>query len=251
MKREKNSGIPWRLWASLCLWTLVLASALMGARGVRRFMLTDPRFTLRPGISMEGLAWTSRTAVLRTFTPDFGRSVFTVPLPERRRRLLAIGWVADASVSRLWPNRLLVRIQERHPVAFVNIPGSRIFLIDEEGVLLDEPPRSRFAFPILSGITEDQTEIERRPRVRAMLRLMNDLGSQGKDISEIDASSPENLKMVVQVEGRAVKLIMGDRNFGRRFENFVTHYAEIRKHAGSATTFDLRLDDRITAGIRD
>lgn len=250
MKRQ-DSGIPWRLWASLCLWTLVLASALMGARSVRRFMITDPKFTLRPGISMEGLVWTSRTAVLRAFTPDFGRSVFTVPLPERRRRLLAIDWVADASVSRLWPNRLLVRIRERRPVAFVSIPGSRVFLIDEEGVLLDQPPRSRFAFPILNGITQDQAEIERRPRVRAMLRLMNDLGPQGKDVSEIDASSPENLKIVAQVEGRAVKLIMGDRNFGRRFENFVNHYAEIRKHSGGATAFDLRLDDRITAGAGD
>ena len=38
-----------------------------------------------------------------------------MPLAERRRRLLAIDWVEDASVSRLWPNRVLVRITERKP----------------------------------------------------------------------------------------------------------------------------------------
>jgi hypothetical protein len=30
-------------------------------------------------------------------------------------------------------------------------------------------------------------------------------------------------------------------------QNFLLHYPEIRKHAVNVTTFDLRLDDRITA----
>ena len=63
--------------------------------------------------------YASRSKVQRVFADDFDRSIFAVPLDERRRRLLAIDWVEDASVSRVWPDRLVVRIRERKPVAFV------------------------------------------------------------------------------------------------------------------------------------
>ncbi len=44
-------------------------------------------------------------------------------LGERRRRLLAVDWVKDASVSRRWPNRVSVNVIERRPVAFAQIAG--------------------------------------------------------------------------------------------------------------------------------
>ena len=69
---------------------------------------------------LQGLVYASRFKVQRVFAADFEHSVFSVPLAERRRRLLAIDWVEDASVSRVWPDRLVVRIRERKPVAFVS-----------------------------------------------------------------------------------------------------------------------------------
>jgi hypothetical protein len=49
------------------------------------------------------------------------------------------------------------------------------------------------------------------------------------------------------MEHRAVELIMGDSNFGRRYQNFLTHYPEIEKQSPNAKRFDLRLADRILA----
>jgi hypothetical protein len=42
-------------------------------------------------------------------------------------------------------------------------------------------------------------------------------------------------------------LILGDGNYARRYQNFLSHYPEIRKRSAEVKTFDLRLDDRITA----
>src|SRR5206468_654124 len=133
--------------------------------------LSDARFILHgpdrrgDGMTMEGLTYTSRSKVMHNFDADFGRSIFEMPLAERRRRLLGIDWVQDASVSRVWPNRLIVRVTERKPVAFVNLPrprgrDGRVVLIDEEGVLLEQPAQSKFTFPVLRGIREEQTEAE-------------------------------------------------------------------------------------------
>ena len=148
---------------------------------------------------------------------------------------------------------MAVRIKERTPAAFVNLSipgtrGSRVLLIDAEGVLLEQPAQSHFTFPVLSGVTEEQTEPERRQRVQAMKRLLDELGTLGKDVSEVNASAPENLIVVAQIEGRVIELIMGNQNFLGRMQSFLDHYPEIRRQSPNVKAFDLRLDDRITAG---
>ncbi len=42
-------------------------------------------------------------------------------------------------------------------MAFVLL-RSGVLLIDAQGVLLDPPPQAQFAFPVLSGVREDETE---------------------------------------------------------------------------------------------
>ncbi len=80
-----------------------------------------------------------------------------------------------------------------------------------------------------------------------MLRVQEDLGYLAKDASEINTADPDNIRMVVKIEGHAVELMLGDTNFGRRYQNFLNHYPEIAKRSPDVKTFDLRLDDRITA----
>ena len=258
-RTDKSAGIRWQFWSNIGIACVLLVLVIIAGRKVRHYVATDAQFTLAtpdestPGLSMQGLVYTSRSRVLDTFEADFGRSIFLVPLPERRRRLLAVDWVEDAGIARVWPNRIDVRITERRPVAFVNLPvsgglSSRVLLIDSQGVLLEPPAQSHFKFPVLGGITDDQGELERRQRVRAMLRLLDDVGPTGKDISEVNAANPENLIVIAQMEGRAVELVMGNRHFSRRLQNFMEHYPEIRRRTGNLRAFDLRLDDRITAG---
>lgn len=259
MAREKaRPSFNWRLWLTIVAWSVVFISSAVAARQAQRYVLTDPQFILssedRFALAIEGVNYAARAKVLRVFSIDYGRSIFAVPLDERRRRLLAIDWVEDAAVSRIWPNRLLVRITERRPVAFVSLPlhggsgsAARFLLVDAQGVLLDPPSRAQFAFPVLTGLSDDQTDAERRIRVHAMQGLMEDLGPTGQNISEINAAAPDDLTVVAQVEGRPLELKLGDGNYARRLQNFLLHYPEIRKHAANVTTFDLRLDDRITA----
>ena len=71
-----------------------------------------------------------------------------------------------------------------------------------------------------------------------------------KSVSEVNAAVPENLIIVTQIEGRAIELVMGNRNFADALQNFLDHYPEIQRRSGNVRAFDLRLDDRITAGNR-
>jgi len=259
-KEKTTAPINWRLWLRIGFWTIVLASTVIAARALNTFAHSDPHFTLdrdagvavnSTDLTITGLRFASRARVVRVFASDFGANIFDIPIDERRRKLLAVDWVEHASVSRIWPNRLIVRIWERQPVAFVNLTpqgarSTRLALIDAYGVILDRPERLDFSSPILSGVHENQSERERQERVRHYTRLMKELGPLAKKLSGVDVSKPDNLKVDLELEGRSIELLMGDSNFAKRMQDFLDHYSEIHKRSGSATTFDLRLDDRIT-----
>ncbi len=251
MPREKKTvtGIRWRLWIGVAAFLLLAASTALAAAKVREHILTDSTYLFshdnKDALTIQGMVYAPRSKVMRTFAGDFGHSVFSIPLDERRRRLLAIDWVEEASVARIWPDRLIVRLRERKPVAFVFF-RTGVLLIDRHGMLLDQPLQAQFAYPVLSGVREDETEDQRADHVRAMLRVQEELGYLAKDVSEIDAGDPDNIRIVAKAGNRAVELTMGDSNFAQRYQNFLAHFAEIEKHSPGAKSFDLRMDDRIT-----
>lgn len=261
-KEKRPASFNWRLWLRASVWTVLLASTAIAAFAVSRLALADPHFVLdrdagvamnSQGFTILGLSHASRARVIRVFEADFGRNIFTIPIDERRRKLMAIDWIERASVSRIWPNRLVVRVWERTPVAFVDLTpesplnqNSRLALIDAYGVLLDRPRKLNFSSPILSGVYEHQTENQRQDRVRHFLRLMDELGPLAKKLSEVDVSAPNNLKVSLELQGRVIDLTLGDRNFKARLQDFLDHYPEIIKKSGGVSSFDLRLDDRIT-----
>jgi cell division protein FtsQ len=250
IKSVKTGGVRWRVVTAFVVFGALFVGTAYAAVRVRRYVLFDAQFKLSrddaDALTLQGLRYTSRSKVQRVFTADYGRSVFGVPLAERRRRLLAIDWVEDATVSRIWPDRLAVRIHERHPVAFVFF-RSGVLLIDAYGILLDPPAQAQFTFPVLSGIREDETEAQRARRVRALLKVQEGLGPLAKDLSEVNAADLDNIHMVTQVESRALEFILGEANFGRRYQNFLNHYPEIKRRSPEVKSFDLRLEDRITA----
>jgi len=217
---------------------------------VHRYLINDPKFVLshdrREALTIDGLRYGSRAKVQRIFAQDADHSVFSVPLDERRRRLLAIDWVEDAAVSRVWPDHLSVRIRERKPIAFVEVQ-STVMLIDRQGMLLEPPPQAQFTFPVLSGVRAEDPPERRMDAVRALLDVEEALGPSMKDVSEVNAADPGNIRIVAQLDGRVAELILGEDNLGSRYRNFLKHYPEIRKRSPEVRMFDLRLDDRITA----
>jgi cell division protein FtsQ len=239
-----------RIALRVTLWCLILAGAAVGAKEVRSFLVNDARFHFEK-LEIRGTVYTNRARLESLFAPDFNRSIFNITIAERRRHVLAIDWVRTASVMRVWPNRIVVTVTERKPVAFAKLPvqGTMrhwLALVDEDGILLSIPPKAHFSLPVLSGISEDQSDEERRLRVESMMHLLADLGPEAKDVSEVNAASEQDMRVIADVDGRAVELWLGDQHYRARLMNFMSHYPDIRRHDDRASVFDLRLDDRIT-----
>jgi cell division protein FtsQ len=241
------------------LMCLALTGAIYASQRVEQFLIRDPRFFLpgpadygleSPNVQLNGIRYASRTRILRLFDEDYGRSIYLFPLAARRKALLNVNWVHDASLVRVWPDRVVVYVSERKPVAFIKLPAgdiTRWALIDDEGVILEPPQRAPFRLPVLAGILTGESPDKRAKRVKRMQQLMRDVGTLADNVSEVDASDLDDLKISGQVHGRSVSLLMGDRNFSSRLKNFLDHFPDIHRKMPKSATFDLRLDDRITA----
>ena len=229
---------------------VVLGVVLFTLHLAEQFLTTDPRFALGgpdddSSLEIGGAAHVSRPAIAKIFADDEGVSVYLIPLAERRDAIRDVAWVREASVARVWPNRVIVRVQERTPVAFVRLNASRFGLIDAAGVILP-PATDRFKLPVLAGVRASDPAAKRRDGVQRMLRLTADLGDATGNISEIDVSDGDNLKVSQPYEGRFLTLLLGDRNFKARYGNFLSHYSQIQQRLPGAAVLDLRLEDRIT-----
>jgi cell division protein FtsQ len=200
-----------------------------------------------PNLQIDGLVHTDREQVLKVFEEDLGRSVYLLDLDKRRLALLGIPWVADATVSRLWPDRVSVRLVERKPVAFVK-QANRATLIDAQGFLMEAPVSAQFRLPVVAGVGPDVTETLRLERMQRVDKLIRDLGPRIADISEIDAQDVHNLLLIRPLKGRAVTLKMGSKNFGERYKTFLDLADDLLERLPNGVTFDMRLEEQVIVG---
>jgi len=84
-------------------------------------------------IQITGTRHLERRDILNVLGVEKGACILNVKTSQLRRRLCAMPWVRHAGVELDFPGSILVRIEERNPVAIVHTED--LFLMDEEGRL--------------------------------------------------------------------------------------------------------------------
>ena len=236
-----------RRWRSMAAGIAVLAGLGGASWGVARIVLDHPRFFLS-SVELRGARFAPTSQVEDQFISDRGRSLLRVPLEERRRAIEQIPWVRSAAVTRVFPDRIAVAIEERAPVAFV-WTADGLALLDEGGVILDLPPDASFAFPVVRGVSEDQSPAERRIRMELFMAMMNDLdrgeGNLSVGISEADLSDPLDARLVVADASGTVLLHLGNEDFLARYLLYASQIAQWQQKFASVRSVDLRFEGQV------
>jgi len=179
-------------WLIFAFFVVVFVAAIALAYQFETFLATDARFRLPPverdgmlipdgPVDVVGLEHLDRMDVVMHFERDSRGSLYLLPLEQRRKEMLAIDWVEEATITRLWPNRLRVYIRERIPVALAALPGERrgdphtVKLIDSHGQLMRKPNPNPFDLPFVFGLREDHPVELRASRVELLLRLQREV----------------------------------------------------------------------------
>lgn len=246
----------------------VIAAVVVGCGGLSAWAysygMTSWRFRIQSSDAVEitGVKNASRAHVMEVAGADIGRNVFFVPLDERKKQLEQIPWVQEATVMRLLPNRVAVTIRERMPVAFAQI-GSRISLIDANGVVMGLPAdrKTKYSFPVIRGIMDTEPLSSRAAAMKIYNRLVSELGANDSDseassssnggtnyvkqLSEVDLSDPENVKVTANDPGGTMVVHLGAQDFLPRYKLYVSHIAEWRQQFQNVQSVDLRYEGQV------
>ena len=236
------------LWAVVAI--AVAAVTAVSAATLYHYGEHSWRFRLNSSddIEITGLSNITRSQVIEVMGADIGRNVFFIPLDRRQKQLEEIPWVESASVMRFAPNRLGIQIQERTPVAFARA-GSKIMLVDSGGVLMELSTKKRYSFPVIVGMSSSEPLTTRAAQMKIYNQLIRELDSGGgrysSELSEVDLSDPEDVKVLTNDPDGEVLVHLGSSNYLDRFKIYVAHLREWRQQFQKLESVDLRYDRQI------
>jgi cell division protein FtsQ len=249
----RRSSLPKKTAHGL-LWAVVAAGvacvAGLAAVGLYHYGERSWRFRVESSDNIEvtGMQNVSKAQIMEVMGADIGRNIFFIPLAQQKAQLEQIPWVESASVMRFVPNRLKVEIHERTPVAFARV-GPRMFLIDAGGTLMELTPKHRYSFPVILGMNPGEPLSTRAPRMKAYAEMVRDLDAGGgrysQDLSEVDLSDLEDVKVRVNDPAGDVLVHLGSSDYLRRYKIYVSHAQGWRQQFQKLESVDLRYDNQI------
>ncbi|PKP91264.1 MAG: cell division protein FtsQ [Alphaproteobacteria bacterium HGW-Alphaproteobacteria-16] len=180
-------------------------------------------------VEVTGIKRADRMTVYNYALDQKSRAMPLVDLDEVRGRLMTIGWVADARVSRRLPDTLLVHIVERKAAAVWQHQG-QLMLIDAEGVLLE--PVSADAMPDLPLVIGDgayaqqpayQDLLNAAPALKPLVKAATWIGNRRWDLSFNTGERlalPEGEEASAKALTKFAELDGADRLLGRGYMRF-------------------------------
>src|ERR1700737_2290990 len=127
---------------------ILLASVLGGiAFGAKRIL--NSLFFANADYAIKSIEVTTdgnltREAIMRAADVAEGKNIFSISLPKVQEKLAAMPQVEESRIQRIMPNKLVISVQERRPVAWVVSPETNVgtfnfenaYLVDRRGILL-------------------------------------------------------------------------------------------------------------------
>jgi cell division septal protein FtsQ len=169
-------------------------------------------------------------------------NLFSVNLKEVVRRLEFHPWIDQVRVRKVFPNKILIQIEEKKPMAIIQL--EELYYIDIKGEIFS-PVRNgdQYNYPYLTGLTRQGLEkdpAETKGLIMKALELLRMIDQEKvpplKDISEIHMEKTFGIQCFTKTEGVEVK--MGWEDFGDKLRRLFLIWSDLRKRGFSAVSID-------------
>jgi len=195
-----------------------------------------------------------------------GQNLLALDLARVRRDLELVSLVQSASVERVLPHTLRVRVVERTPIAHINVlkPAagggieSGVYLLDQEGyVIVPLDPRQRTAplnqsaddLPLITGISGTQVQAGRKiesPQLLAALQLLvafDRSPMQGLvDLKKIDLTGPE---VLVVTTDQSSEVTFGLSDLDRQLRRWHMIFTKGQQYNKAIASLDLAVSNNL------
>jgi cell division septal protein FtsQ len=250
--RRRTSQLIARFWKPAVV-VIGAGAVVAAAAGV---ILTAPALAV-DRLVLRGQQRLSSAEVEALLGGLIGSNILRADLEAYRQKVLASTWVETASLRRVLPSTIEVRVVERVPVAIARL-HQQLYLVDAAGVVIDEfgPTYRDLDLPMVDGLAgpvaaRGAARID-RGRIQLVDRFLQSFGARAdlrERISQIDVTNAADL--VVLLDDDAAYLHLGTDQFVERLEFYLQMLPKLGEQFQQIDYVDLRVEGRLFVGARD
>jgi len=192
-------------------------------------------------VSLSGEKHVGRAEIIAAAGMTGRASLLFLDVEAARSRLKTIPWIADASVRKLFPDRLQIRVREREPFALWQVDG-KLALIAADGTVIGPVVDPAFAsLPLVVGRGA-------QAKARDFLALLDRYPSLREQVraSVLVAERRWNLKLKNNLDIR-----LPEADVGPALDTLIALDRAKRLISRDILAIDLRLPDRVTVRLSD
>ncbi len=225
-KDSGQTGFEWK--SALPYVPSVLKAVLAVALGLLAYLgyrtaVSASFFKVR-AVDVAGTSKASREEIRAAVLRLSNAGVWQADLEVIAKELEELPWVRKAVVTRVLPDGLRVRVNEREP-RIISLNGDgRLVWVDDDAVQLGAATPGDEDF-FVRGLEEggEQARRDNRARVEAALALKADWDKSGlsKRVSEIELGNLEDVRVHLAGDDAGVQVVLGGHDYVKRFRNAV------------------------------
>jgi len=220
---------------------LLLSFFLFAGHWVYVHLLSDSYFRVRE-VEVEGSRKVPKETVLSLTAMEGMPNLFSVKLKEVVKRLESHPWIERVRVRKVFPNKIVIQVEERKPMAIIQL--EELYYIDTQGeIFTPVGDRDEYNYPYVTGLTRrafEKDPVEAKHLIDKALEFLR-LVNQGKtfplgEISEIHMEKAFGINCFTKAEGVEVK--MGWEDFEEKVRRLPLIWSDLRKRGLSAVSID-------------
>lgn len=221
--KQPSAPAPWRASMRSLVLPLLLVLALIGLLGWGVQALWDPRVMPVRVVGVDGeITHLDRPRLEAAVADAVDGSFFSVDLEQVRRKVEQLPWIESASVRRVWPDTLRVRVVEQVPLAYWGSDG----LVSQRGEVF-RPEQ----LPKLEGLAVLEGEDASAARItREFLSMRTLLATAGLGVKHVWVDARQAWRLETDA---GVMLNLGRREVMPRLTRFVQLYPALKAQAGA------------------
>lgn len=223
-------------------------------RVVYGYMKETPLLTLNE-ITIEGCKKTSEKDILSMTQLDRQRNILGIDLAKLREKVQENPWIERAEIRRIFPDRILIKITERNPMAIILF--DRLYYIDGQGVIFARVPEGhQIDHPVLTGLRRD--DFKGHPdeawglvsKALKLIRVIEEAEALSqKDISEIHMDKAFGLS--VYTNDGAIEIKLGLDLYEAKWKRLEKVWGHLRKSPLKPAYIDCNYEKRVIVKMRD
>lgn len=206
------------------------------------YLLSTPYFQIKE-TSVRGLKELTEKDILTLAEIKPGQNILAVNIDVVERRVAVNPWIKNVYVGREFPNRLVVDVRERNPIALVK-QGSDFYLMDSDGIIFKKLAKGdEVDLAIITGINaQDKTKSKLLLETLSLLRVFagSNLYSFLGSISEAHLDEVFGLSLLTD---KGLYLKMGMDDFERKLRKLALVLNDMEKRGVNNTYLTVDLAD--------